>query len=155
MCIRDSNGIAHLLMPVVTEPKKASLALRNMVKEMNRRYEIFAREEVRDISAYNERLAAGGCEGEPLPYYVVIIDELADLMLVAPGEVEDSIARLAQMSRAAGIHLIIATQLSLIHILAVFWVFWRDFLDLLKFPRDAVQRRFLLLLILGLSLIHI
>src|SRR5690606_6342090 len=56
------NGIAHLLMPVVTEPKKASLALRNMVKEMNRRYEIFAREEVRDISAYNERLAAGGCE---------------------------------------------------------------------------------------------
>ena len=104
------NGIAHLLMPVVTEPKKASLALRNMVKEMNRRYEIFAREEVRDISAYNERLAAGGCEGEPLPYYVVIIDELADLMLVAPGEVEDSIARLAQMSRAAGIHLIIATQ---------------------------------------------
>ena len=104
------NGIAHLLMPVVTEPKKASLALRNMVKEMNRRYEIFAREEVREIAAYNELVASGGCEGETLPYYVVIIDELADLMLVSPGEVEDSIARLAQMSRAAGIHLVIATQ---------------------------------------------
>lgn len=104
------NGIAHLLMPVVTEPKKASLALRNMVKEMNRRYEMFAREEVREIAAYNELVATGGCDGETLPYYVVIIDELADLMLVSPGEVEDSIARLAQMSRAAGIHLVIATQ---------------------------------------------
>lgn len=104
------NNIAHLLMPVVTEPKKASLALRNMVKEMGRRYEIFAREEVRDISAYNELVAGGHCDGEPLPYYVVIIDELADLMLVSPGEVEDTIARLAQMSRAAGIHLVIATQ---------------------------------------------
>lgn len=104
------NGIAHLLAPVVTEPKKASLALRNMVKEMNRRYEIFAREEVREIAAYNDLVATGGCEGETLPYYVVIIDELADLMLVSPGEVEDSIARLAQMSRAAGIHLVIATQ---------------------------------------------
>lgn len=104
------NGIGHLLTPVVTEPKKASLALRNMVKEMNRRYETFAREEVREIAAYNELVAAGKCEGETLPYYVVIIDELADLMLVSPGEVEDSIARLAQMSRAAGIHLVIATQ---------------------------------------------
>ncbi|HPU00677.1 MAG TPA: DNA translocase FtsK [Bacillota bacterium] len=104
------NGIAHLLMPVVTEPKKASQALRNMVKEMGRRYELFAREGVRDIGAYNELVAAGETEGEPLPYYVVIIDELADLMLVAPGEVEDAIARLAQMSRAAGIHLVIATQ---------------------------------------------
>ncbi len=104
------NGIAHLLMPVVTEPKKASLALRNMVKEMNRRYEMFAREEVREIGAYNKLVASGGRDGEILPYYVVIIDELADLMLVSPGEVEDSIARLAQMSRAAGIHLVIATQ---------------------------------------------
>ena len=65
---------------------------------------------MRDISAYNDLIASGGAEGESLPYIVVIIDELADLMLVAPGEVEDSIARLAQMSRAAGIHLIIATQ---------------------------------------------
>ncbi len=104
------NNIAHLLMPVVTEPKKASLALRNMVQEMGRRYEIFAREEVRDVATYNELAAGGHCEGEPLPYYVVIIDELADLMLVSPGEVEDSIGRLAQMSRAAGIHLVIATQ---------------------------------------------
>jgi S-DNA-T family DNA segregation ATPase FtsK/SpoIIIE len=104
------NGIPHLLMPVVTDPKKASLALRNMVKEMGRRYELFAHEGVRDISAYNDLIASGGAEGESLPYIVVIIDELADLMLVAPGEVEDSIARLAQMSRAAGIHLIIATQ---------------------------------------------
>ena len=104
------NNVAHLLMPVVTEPKKASLALRNMVQEMGRRYEIFAREEVRDIATYNELAGGGHCEGEPLPYYVVIVDELADLMLVSPGEVEDSIGRLAQMSRAAGIHLVIATQ---------------------------------------------
>ena len=104
------NGIPHLLMPVVIEPKKASLALRNMVREMGRRYEIFAREEVRDITAYNELVASGSCAGETLPYIVVVIDELADLMLVAPGEVEDSITRLAQMSRAAGIHLVIATQ---------------------------------------------
>ena len=104
------NGVAHLLMPVVTEPKQASLALRNMVQEMGRRYEIFASEEVRDVSAYNELVAGGHCDGELLPYYVVIIDELADLMLVSPGEVEDSIGRLAQMSRAAGIHLVIATQ---------------------------------------------
>ncbi len=104
------NGIAHLLAPVLTDPKKASLALRNMVREMNRRYEIFAREEVREIAAYNDLIASGRCQGEILPYYVVIIDELADLMLVSPGEVEDSIARLAQMSRAAGIHLVIATQ---------------------------------------------
>ncbi len=104
------NNIGHLLMPVVTEPKKAALALRNMVQEMGRRYEIFAREEVRDLATYNELAAGGHCEGEPMPYYVVIIDELADLMLVSPGEVEDSIGRLAQMSRAAGIHLVIATQ---------------------------------------------
>lgn len=104
------NGIPHLLMPVITDPKKASLALRNMVKEMGRRYELFAREGVRDINTYNDLIASGGAEGESLPYLVVIIDELADLMLVAPGEVEDSIARLAQMSRAAGIHLVIATQ---------------------------------------------
>ena len=104
------NGIPHLLMPVVTDPKKASLALRNMVKEMGRRYELFAEDGVRDIAAYNTLIKEGGGDAETLPYIVVIIDELADLMLVAPGEVEDSIARLAQMSRAAGIRLIIATQ---------------------------------------------
>lgn len=104
------NGIPHLLMPVVTESKKASLALRNMVKEMGRRYELFAEDGVRDIATYNTMVREGGGDAETLPYIVVVIDELADLMLVAPGEVEDSIARLAQMSRAAGIHLVIATQ---------------------------------------------
>ncbi len=104
------NGIPHLMMPVVTEPKKASLALRNMVKEMGRRYELFAEDGVRDIAAYNAMVKEGGGDAETLPYIVIIIDELADLMLVSPGEVEDSIARLAQMSRAAGIHLVIATQ---------------------------------------------
>ena len=103
------NGIPHLLMPVLTDPRKAALALRNMVREMGRRYDLFARLEVRDIGTYND-LAANDPELEKLPFIVVIIDELADLMLVSPGEVEDSIARLAQMSRAAGIHLIVATQ---------------------------------------------
>jgi S-DNA-T family DNA segregation ATPase FtsK/SpoIIIE len=103
------NGIPHLLTPVVTDPKKASLALRNMVREMSRRYELFAKHGVRDITSYNEKMN-GRPEPEPLPYIVVVIDELADLMLVSPGEVEDAIARLAQMSRAAGIHLVIATQ---------------------------------------------
>jgi S-DNA-T family DNA segregation ATPase FtsK/SpoIIIE len=104
------NGIPHLLMPVVTEPKKASMALKNMLKEMLKRYEMFARESVRDISAYNERKRQQNEEHELLPFIVVIIDELADLMMVAAADVEDSIARLAQMSRAAGIHLVIATQ---------------------------------------------
>jgi S-DNA-T family DNA segregation ATPase FtsK/SpoIIIE len=104
------NGIPHLLMPVVTEPKKASLALKNMIKEMSRRYELFARDSVRDIHSFNERKRLQNEEKELLPYIVVIIDELADLMMVAAADVEDSIARLAQMSRAAGIHLVIATQ---------------------------------------------
>jgi len=104
------NGIPHLLLPVVSEPRKAALALKNMIKEMGRRYELFARETVRDIRSYNEKLRLQGKEPEQLPYIVVIIDELADLMMVAAAEVEDSIARLAQMSRAAGIHLVIATQ---------------------------------------------
>jgi DNA segregation ATPase FtsK/SpoIIIE, S-DNA-T family len=103
------NGIPHLLMPVITEPRKAALALRNMVREMNRRYELFARVGVRDIGTYNE-LALKDAEMEKISFIVVLIDELADLMLVSPGEVEDSIARLAQMSRAAGIHLLVATQ---------------------------------------------
>ncbi|MDY6825800.1 MAG: DNA translocase FtsK [Bacillota bacterium] len=103
------NGIPHLLMPVLTDPRKASLALRNMVREMSRRYDLFASIGVRDIGAYNE-LTTEEEELEKLPFIVVLIDELADLMLVSPGEVEDAIARLAQMSRAAGIHLIVATQ---------------------------------------------
>jgi len=103
------NGIPHLLTPVVTDPRKASLALKNMVKEMTKRYEVFASVGVRDISAYNE-LANKDDTLDTFPLVVIVIDELADLMLIAPGEVEDSIARLAQMSRAAGIHLIIATQ---------------------------------------------
>jgi len=104
------NGIPHLLMPVVTEPKKASMALRSMLKEMGNRYELFAKENVRDINSYNERKRLQDQEQAKLPYIVVIIDELADLMMVAAVDVEDSIARLAQMSRAAGIHLVIATQ---------------------------------------------
>ncbi len=103
------NGIPHLLMPVLTDPRKASLALRNMVREMGRRYDLFARLGVRDISTYNE-MAARDDELENLPFIVVVIDELADLMHVSPGEVEDAIARLAQMSRASGIHLLVATQ---------------------------------------------
>lgn len=103
------NGIPHLLMPVLTDPRKASLALRNMVREMGRRYELFARLGVRDIGTYSG-LSTTEPDLEDLPYIVVIIDELADLMYVSPGEVEDAIARLAQMSRAAGIHLIVATQ---------------------------------------------
>lgn len=108
------NGIPHLLSPVITEPKKAAMALRGMVKEMIRRYDLFARQGVRDINRYNE-LCHNNKHGPDnredfLPYIVVVIDELADLMMVAPSEVEDSIVRLSQMSRAAGIHLIIATQ---------------------------------------------
>ncbi len=97
------NGIPHLISPVVTEAKKAALALRAMVKEMERRYELFAQSGVRDIAKYNETY-------DLLPYIVVVIDELADLMMVSPSEVEDSIVRLSQMARAAGIHLVIATQ---------------------------------------------
>lgn len=98
------NGIPHLLHPVVTDPKKASQALRWAVREMERRYQLFAETGVRDITRYNQTAT------DRLPYIVVIIDELADLMMVAPVEVEEAIARLAQMARAAGIHLVVATQ---------------------------------------------
>ena len=109
------NGIPHLLIPVVTDPKKASAALFWAVQEMVRRYNLFAEASVRDLKGYNAMLSEKQPEeGEevegPLPQIVIIIDELADLMMVAPGEVEDSICRLAQMARAAGLHLIIATQ---------------------------------------------
>jgi DNA segregation ATPase FtsK/SpoIIIE, S-DNA-T family len=103
------NGISQLLMPVLTDPRKAALALKNMVREMGRRYDLFAQLGIRDIGAYNE-MADTEEDLEKLAYIVVVIDELADLMLVSPGEVEDTIARLAQMSRAAGIHLLVATQ---------------------------------------------
>jgi len=101
------NGIPHLLAPVVTDPKKASGALGWTVSEMERRYKEFASHAARDIRSFNAMLRE---EEPPMPQIVVIIDELADLMMVAPGEVEESICRLAQLARAAGIHLVIATQ---------------------------------------------
>jgi DNA segregation ATPase FtsK/SpoIIIE, S-DNA-T family len=102
------NGIPHLLSPVVTDPRRASIALKKVLQEMERRYELFAKSGTRDLERYNHIMAA---QGQPaLPLIVVIVDELADLMMVAPGDVEDAICRLAQMARAAGIHLIIATQ---------------------------------------------
>ena len=108
------NGIPHLLAPVVTDAKKASQALKKVVNEMERRYELFAHSGTRNIEGYNEHVRRHNAEEEGqqplLPYIVVIVDELADLMMVASSDVEDSITRLAQMARAAGIHLIIATQ---------------------------------------------
>lgn len=109
------NGIPHLLIPVVTDPKKAAAALHWGVAEMEDRYRKFADENVRDLKGYNKKIesitADGGDEKRSkLPQIVIIVDELADLMMVAPGEVEESICRLAQLARAAGIHLIIATQ---------------------------------------------
>lgn len=103
------NGIPHLLTPVVTDPKKAAGALNWAVNEMTRRYNLFAKKAVRDFSSYNSKILFDN-ENEILPQIVIIIDELADLMMVAPGEVEESICRIAQMARAAGIHLIVATQ---------------------------------------------
>lgn len=109
------NGIPHLLTPVVTDPKKASGALNWAVAEMADRYQKFALYNVRDLKGYNEKIEKADVpEGEEapekMPQIVIIIDELADLMMVAPGEVEDAICRLAQLARAAGIHLVIATQ---------------------------------------------
>lgn len=111
------NGIPHLLTPVISDNKKASIALRKMVKEMEERYERFARESVRDITSYNELMNREKKFGRILPYIVVIIDELADIMMVAPHDVEEAIARLAQMARAAGIHLVIATQRPSVNVL--------------------------------------
>jgi S-DNA-T family DNA segregation ATPase FtsK/SpoIIIE len=109
------NGIPHLIAPVIVRPKGAAMALRKMVLEMQRRYELLSEKGVRNIDAYNRRLkeepAKDGIDPTPpLPYIVVFIDELADLMMVAAKDVEDSITRLAQMARAAGIHLVLATQ---------------------------------------------
>lgn len=106
--LSNYNGIPHLILPVVTDPKKASIALNWAVNEMTRRYKLFAEQVVRDMKSYNKKAEANGLE--MLPQIVVIIDELADLMMVAPNQVEDAICRLAQMARAAGIHLIVATQ---------------------------------------------
>ncbi|KMK96461.1 DNA translocase FtsK [Rossellomorea marisflavi] len=108
------NGVPHLLAPVVTEPKRASQALKKVVNEMERRYELFSHTGTRNIEGYNDYVKRQNLENEDkqplLPYIVVIVDELADLMMVASNDVEDAITRLAQMARAAGIHLIIATQ---------------------------------------------
>ena len=103
------NGIPHLLIPVVTDPKKAAGALAWAVQEMVNRYSLFASKNVRDIKGYNAALEEEG-GGHKLPQIVIIIDELSDLMMVSPKDVEDSICRLAQMARAAGMHLVIATQ---------------------------------------------
>lgn len=110
------NGVPHLLAPVVTDPKKASVALAKIVSEMERRYDIFEEKGVKNIGTYNEYIEKKNAtlpddeKMKKMPYIVVIVDELADLMLVASKEVEDSIMRITQMARAAGIHLIIATQ---------------------------------------------
>ncbi|MGM0750488.1 MAG: DNA translocase FtsK [Bacillota bacterium] len=108
------NGVPHLLAPVVTDAKKASQALKKVVSEMERRYELFSHTGTRNIEGYNDYVKRQNLENEEkqplLPYIVVIVDELADLMMVASNDVEDAITRLAQMARAAGIHLIIATQ---------------------------------------------
>ncbi|MDD3142235.1 MAG: DNA translocase FtsK, partial [Lachnospiraceae bacterium] len=109
------NGIPHLLIPVVTDPKKAAGALNWAVAEMTKRYQLFAEYNVRDLVGYNDKIKTIESieeEGKPekMPQIVIIVDELADLMMVAPGEVEEAICRLAQLARAAGIHLILATQ---------------------------------------------
>lgn len=109
------NGIPHLMIPVVTDPKKAAGALNWAVAEMDKRYRLFAEYNVRDLKGFNERIVKGKLTSGPdapqkLPQIVIIVDELADLMMVAPGDVEAAICRLAQLARAAGIHLVLATQ---------------------------------------------
>lgn len=109
------NGIPHLMIPVVTDPKKAAGALNWAVAEMTRRYQAFAQYNVRDMKGYNAKVDTlppdmDGEKPERMPQIVIIVDELADLMMVAPGDVEESICRLAQLARAAGIHLVLATQ---------------------------------------------
>lgn len=104
------NQIPHLVSPVITDVKMATAALKWAVEEMERRYELFAHESVRDIHRYNEMAARTRRFSEKLPYIVIVIDELADLMMTSPGDVEDAICRIAQKARACGIHLILATQ---------------------------------------------
>ena len=107
--LAEYNGIPHLLMPVVTEPRKAAGALGSAVQEMERRYRMFAENNVRDIKSFN-KLAVERPNLEKMPYIAIVIDELADLMMVVGKDVEDSICRIAQKARAAGMHLIVATQ---------------------------------------------
>jgi S-DNA-T family DNA segregation ATPase FtsK/SpoIIIE len=102
------NGLPHLALPVLVESHQAAAALRWAVAEMDRRYKLFSAESVRNIAAYNDKATAK--LARPLPYIVIVIDELADLMMVAAGEIEELICRIAQLARAVGIHLIIATQ---------------------------------------------
>ena len=106
--LSNYNGVPHLVCPVVTNPKKASVVLQKVVTEMDKRYNMFADEHVKKIDDYNEKMVKTG--GTKMPYWVVIIDEMADLMIAARKEVEDSIMRITQLARAAGIHLITATQ---------------------------------------------
>ena len=113
--LSNYNGVPHLMCPVVNDPKKASLALQKIVVEMDRRYNVFADAGVKKIDDYNEMIDKSNDENPSLhqprmPYIIAIIDELADLMLVASKEVEESIMRITQLARAAGIHLIVATQ---------------------------------------------
>ncbi len=108
--LANYNGIPHLLTPVVTDARKASRALAIAVEEMDKRYELFAKEGVKDLESYNELMKANHDFAMIKPQVVIIIDELADLMMAAPSEVENSICRLAQKARAAGMHLIVATQ---------------------------------------------
>jgi len=104
------NGIPHLVSPVITDVKAATAALKWAVQEMEARYEKFVEAQVRHIEKYNEKIATNKFSGEKMPYLVIVIDELADLMMVSPQDVEDSISRIAQKARACGIHLLLATQ---------------------------------------------
>ena len=106
----DYNGIPHLLVPVVTDPSKAAAALNWAVVEMTNRYKLFAKENARNLKLYNQKMTSENRKDEKLPQVVIIIDELADLMMASPKSVEESICRLAQLARAAGMHLVVATQ---------------------------------------------
>ena len=103
------NSVPHLVAPVITDVKAATAALKWAVEEMERRYELFAHAGARDLTRYNTIVSERN-SGETLPYIVIVIDELADLMMVAPGDVEEAICRIAQKARACGIHLLVATQ---------------------------------------------
>jgi S-DNA-T family DNA segregation ATPase FtsK/SpoIIIE len=106
--LSNFNGVPHLLAPVVTNMKQATYVLDNICREMDRRYDVLSRSGCQDILALNKKLAGSG--EDKMPYIMVIIDELADLMMVAPSEVEDSIIRLGQLGRSSGVHLVVATQ---------------------------------------------
>lgn len=103
-------GLPHLAYPLVTEPSEAGKALRFVLSEMSNRYNLLSRNNVRNVGEYNDAVLSGKIEGEKLPLFLVVIDELADLMMVARREIEDSIVRITQLARAAGIHLVVATQ---------------------------------------------